>query len=283
MNTAILLISCSDKKGITTTITNFISKNNGNIEHADQHIDKQNNTFFMRVEWSLDGFSIDREKISEEFSSIAEKFDMNWSLYFSDKIPRVAIYVSTSPHCLYDILLKYRQKYLNCLIPLIISYHTDLKSIAEEFGVPFYYFPKSAENKEEVEQKEMELLKREKIELVVLARYMQIFTKRFIDEFPNRIINIHHSFLPAFAGMDPYKQAWKRGVKIIGATSHYVIEELDAGPIIEQDTVRINHRYSLSDLKRDGEDLERLVLSRAVRWHIERKVLVYENKTFVFY
>jgi len=282
MNTAILLISCSDKKGITTTITNFISKNNGNIEHADQHIDKQNNTFFMRVEWSLDGFSIDREKISEEFSSIAEKFDMNWSLYFTDKIPRVAIYVSTSPHCLYDILLKYRQKYLNCLIPLIISYHTDLKSIAEEFEVPFYYFPKSAENKEEVEQKEMELLKREKIELVVLARYMQIFTKRFIDEFPNRIINIHHSFLPAFAGMDPYKQAWKRGVKIIGATSHYVIEELDAGPIIEQDTVRINHRYSLSDLKRDGEDLERLVLSRAVRWHIERKVLVYENKTFVF-
>jgi formyltetrahydrofolate deformylase len=283
MNTAILLISCPDKKGITTTITNFISKNNGNIEHADQHIDKQNNTFFMRVEWSLDGFSIDREKISEEFSSIAEKFDMNWSLYFSDKIPRVAIYVSTSPHCLYDILLKYRQKHLNCLIPLIISNHTDLKSIAEEFGIPFYYFPKSAENKEEVEQKEMELLKREKIELVVLARYMQIFTKRFIDEFPNRIINIHHSFLPAFAGMDPYKQAWKRGVKIIGATSHYVIEELDAGPIIEQDTVRINHRYSLSDLKRDGEDLERLVLSRAVRWHIERKVLVYENKTFVFY
>ena len=280
MNTAILLISCPDKKGITTSITNFIYQNKGNIEHADQHIDKQNNTFFMRVEWTLNNFLVPKEKITQKFLPLAEKFDMHWSLYFSDEIPKVAIFVSRSPHCLYDLLLKYKEKHLNCQISLIISNHTDLKSIADDFGIPFYHFPKTAENKEEVE--EIKLLKKEKIELVVLARYMQIFTEQFVNAFPNRIINIHHSFLPAFVGSDPYSQAWKKGVKIIGATSHYVIEKLDAGPIIEQDTVRINHRYTLSDLKRDGQDLERVVLSRAVRWHLERKILVYENKTFVF-
>lgn len=282
MKTAILLISCPDQKGITAGITQFIFTHKGNIEHADQHIDKQTNTFFMRIEWSLDNFSINRADISKEIQPLAKKFKMVWSLYFSDDMPRMAIFVSRSLPCLYDLLLKHKQGNLRCAIIRIISNHRLAEPVAASFDIPFSYFPKTATDKLKVERKELELLRNENIELLVLARYGQIFSENFVKEFPNRIINIHHSFLPAFSGADPYAQAWQRGVKIIGATSHYVTKELDAGPIIEQDTVRITHRNSLADLKREGEELERVVLSRAVRWHLERKILVYANKTVIF-
>jgi formyltetrahydrofolate deformylase len=282
MSTAILLISCPDQKGITASITNFVFQNNGNIEHADQHIDSQSNTFFMRIEWALKDFAIAKEKIAQSFLPLAEKFNMNWKLYFSDEIPRVAIFTSLHSHCLYDLLLKHQQGYLNCQIPLIVSNHPKARGIANNFGIKFVELPKNPTNKLEVEKKEIGLLEAEKVELIALARYSQIFTKQFVDKFPNRIINIHHSFLPAFVGSNPYGQAYKRGVKIIGATSHYVTETLDEGPIIEQDTIRVSHRDTLSDLKMDGHELERVVLSRAVRWHFERKILVYNNKTVVF-
>ncbi|MCK4519891.1 MAG: formyltetrahydrofolate deformylase [Candidatus Omnitrophica bacterium] len=282
MNTAILLISSPDQKGITAAITNFIYQNNGNIEHADQHIDSQSNTFFMRVEWSLESFKLVEDKIKESFLPLANQFNMNWELHFSNTPSRVAIFSSHSNHCLYDLLLKYKQNYFNCLIPLIIGNASQTKDIAEKFGLKFVEFPKDANNKEETEKKEIALLKSENIDTVVLARYTQILTEQFIDRFPNRIINIHHSFLPAFIGSNPYSQAYKRGVKIIGATSHYATKELDAGPIIEQDTTRISHRDSVADLKRKGQELERTVLSNALRLHLERKILVYGNKTVVF-
>ena len=282
MNTAILLISCSDQKGITASITNFVFQNNGNIEHADQHIDSQSNTFFMRIEWALKDFSIPKQEIAQKFLPLAEKFKMDWSLHFSADIPRVAIFTSLHSHCLYDLLLKYKQNYFNCEIPLIVSNHSKANSIAQTFGIKFVHLPKTPKNKQEVEKKEISLIKQEGIAAIILARYTQIFTKQFVDEFPNRIINIHHSFLPAFVGSNPYEQAYKRGVKIIGATSHYVTTELDQGPIIEQDTTRVSHRDTLDDLKREGHELERIVLNRALRWHLERKVLVYNNKTVVF-
>lgn len=282
MNTAILLISSPDQKGITSGITNFIYQNNGNIEHADQHIDSQSNTFFMRVEWSLEGFKLTGDKIKESFLPLAKQFNMKWELHFSDTLSKVAIFSSYSGHCLYDLLFKYKQNYFNCQIPLVISNTSRTKDIAENFGLKFVEFPKDAGNKEETEKKEIALLKSENIDTVVLARYTQILTKQFIDRFPNQIINIHHSFLPAFIGNNPYQQAYKRGVKIIGATSHYTTEKLDAGPIIEQDTTRISHRDSVTDLKRKGQELERAVLSNALRLHLERKILVYSNKTVVF-
>ncbi len=282
MQNAILLISCPDRKGILAKITNFIYKNNGNIEHADQHIDTQTNIFFMRIEWSLKDFKIPPDKISEEFNPIAREFNMKWSLHFTDQILRMAIFVSKHEHCLYDLLLRHKSGQFKCQIPLIISNHSNTKKIAEKFGINFFEFPITKENKITQEKKQIELLKGEKIDLIVLARYTQILTKQFVEKFPNRIINIHHSFLPAFKGKAPYKQAYQKGVKIIGATSHYVTEELDAGPIIEQDTVRISHRDSLKDLIRKGQDLEKVVLSRAVRWYLERKILVYNNKTVIF-
>jgi len=282
MCNAILLISCPDRKGILAKITNFIYENNGNIEHADQHIDTQTNTFFMRIEWSLKDFKIKKDKISKKFLPIAKEFNMKWSLYFTDQVLRMAIFVSKHLHCLYDLLLRYESGQFKCQIPLIISNHPNAKKVAENFGIKFFEFPITKENKIIQEKKQIELLKKEKIDLIVLARYTQILTKQFVKEFPNKIINIHHSFLPAFKGRAPYKQAYQRGVKIIGATSHYVTEELDAGPIIEQDTVRISHRDSLKDLIRKGQDLEKVVLSRAVRWHLERKILVYNNKTVIF-
>lgn len=282
MGTAILLISCPDKKGIVAKITDFIYQNNGNIEHADQHIDSQTKTFFMRIEWALQNFAIAKEDIAGSFSSLANEFAMDYKLYFSDETPKIAVFVSRFTHCLYDILLRQKEGQLKCHIPFVVSNHNEAKSIADNFGIRFFEFPKTATNKVEVEKKEIELLKKENIDSIVLARYTQIFTKQFIDEFPNRIINIHHSFLPAFVGSNPYAQAYRRGVKIIGATSHYVTEELDAGPIIEQDTTRVSHRDCLKDLKREGQDLERTVLSRALRWHLERKILAYNNKTVVF-
>ncbi|MDD4955612.1 MAG: formyltetrahydrofolate deformylase [Candidatus Omnitrophica bacterium] len=282
MNSAILLISCPDKKGITAQVSTFIYNHNGNIEHADQHIDSQTNTFFMRIEWALKNFTIKRENIAKEFSQLAEKFNMKYSLNFSADVPRVAIFASRSLHCLHDLLLRYKEGQLCCEIPLIISNHSDAGKIAKGFGIKFFEFPVTKQNKLKAEAKTAELLIKEKIGLIVLARYGQILTRKFLDKFPSRIINIHHSFLPAFVGEDPYGQAYRRGVKIIGATSHYVTEELDAGPIIEQDTVRINHRDTISDLKIKGQDLEKIVLSRAVRWHLEKKILVYNNKTVVF-
>ena len=282
MRHAILLISCPDQKGITATITTFIFKYNGNIINADQHIDDQNNTFFMRIEWSLEGFSCPDDRIAEEFSHIVKRFSMEWALFFTKDIPRVAIFVSKPLHCLYDLLYRYKAGYLICDIPLIMSNHMDARNIAHNYNIPFYQFVINPENKLKQEKEEIELLKREKIDLIILARYHQLLSPSFVEVFKNRIINIHHSFLPAFAGRSPYSQAYHKGVKIIGATSHYITAELDEGPIIEQDTVRVSHRDRLQDLVRKGEDLEKIVLGRAVRWHLEHKILCYGNKTVVF-
>jgi formyltetrahydrofolate deformylase len=282
MNQAILLISCPDSKGITAAITGFIANNGGNIIHADQHIDEHSNTFFMRIEWSLQGFNIKREKISDVFSVIADQFQMTWQLNFTEKKERVAIFVSKHLHCLYDLLYRYRSGQLSCEIPVIISNHPDAAGIAKEFKIKFHEFAILPDNKQAQEKKQMEILEQEAIGLVILARYHQILTPAFVKAYKKRIINIHHSFLPAFAGKNPYLQAHQKGVKVIGATSHYVTEALDEGPIIEQDTVRISHRDALKDLMRKGEDLERVVLSRAVRWDLEKKILCYGNKTVVF-
>jgi formyltetrahydrofolate deformylase len=282
MNKAILLISCADQKGITASVTNFVFSHQGNILHADQHIDEQSNTFFMRIEWSMEGFKLKKDQIHEKFKAVGRVFDMQWNLYFSDEKPRVAIFVSKYLHCLYDLLYRYKTEQFSCSIPLIISNHSDAKSVAKEFGIKFVEMVMLKENKKEQEKRQMDILKEEKIDLVVLARYHQILTAQFVQKYSNKIINIHHSFLPAFVGKNPYAQAFEKGVKIIGATSHFVTEALDQGPIIEQDTVRVSHRDTLVALKQKGEDLERVVLSRAVKWHLERKILVYNNKTVVF-
>ncbi|MCF7870554.1 MAG: formyltetrahydrofolate deformylase [Candidatus Omnitrophica bacterium] len=282
MSTAILLISSPDQKGITAAVTNFIYQNNGNIEHADQHIDSNLNIFFMRIEWSLEDFSIPPSKLKTAFKPLADKFSMDWSLHFSGEKEKMAIFVSNKYHCLYDLLHKYKQGYLRCKIPLIISNHRQTKPIADYFNIPFFYSFKNSKSKKKAEAKEISLLKKEKIDSIVLARYMQIFGKNFVDNFRNKVINIHHSFLPAFAGKNPYRQAYRRGVKIIGATSHYVTEKLDKGPIIQQGTTGISHRDSLLDLKHKGQDLEKSVLSRAVQLHLDKKILVYKNKTVVF-
>lgn len=282
MRHAILLISSPDERGITASVTDFIYKNNGNIVHADQHIDEQNNTFFMRIEWSLDGFDIEKDSVAAQFKPIADKFQMKWELSFTDQRPRVAIFVSRHLHCLQDLLYRHKSGQLACDIPLIISNHPDAKSIAGDFGIKFLKFPITQDNKAGQEEKEIEVINKANIDLIVLARYHQVLTENFVSSFPNRIINIHHSFLPAFAGKNPYFQAYEKGVKIIGATSHYVTERLDEGPIIEQSTVRISHRDSLSDLVRKGEDLERAVLSRALRLVLHKKILSYGNKTIVF-
>jgi formyltetrahydrofolate deformylase len=282
MNHAILLISCPDNKGITAVVTNFVYENNGNIVHADQHIDEQSNTFFMRIEWSMEGFAIRRGDISRAFRPIADRFRMTYELCFTDQPLRAAIFVSKHLHCLQDLLYRQSAGHFVCEIPLVISNHPDAARICKDFGINFHEFFISTENKGREEPRQIELLKRHNIDLIVLARYHQVLTPDFVNIFPHRIINIHHSFLPAFAGKSPYAQAYQKGVKIIGATSHYVTAELDAGPIIEQDTVRISHRDALKDLVRKGEDLEKAVVSRAVRWHLERKILCYGNKTVIF-
>ncbi len=280
--TATLLISCPDRKGILAKVTGFIAENGGNILHADQHIDFQREIFFMRIEWELAGFKIPAEEISKAFKPIAREFGMDYEVHLSSHVPKVAIFVSRYDHCLYELLYRFKAGELKGDLRFVISNHLDLKPVVEMFGVPFYHFPKTKESKLKVEEKELELLKSEGIELIVLARYMQILSDRFVSEFRNRIINIHHSFLPAFVGAKPYHRAYERGVKIIGATSHYVTEELDQGPIIEQDVVRVTHRDSVEDMIRKGRDLEKLVLARAVKWHLENKILVYDNKTVIF-
>jgi formyltetrahydrofolate deformylase len=282
MNKAILLISCPDQKKVTASVSGFVAENDGNILHADQHIDDQTNTFFMRMEWSLQGFRLSKEAIQREFRKVAERFRMDWHLYFTDEVPKAALFVSKHLHCLYDVLLRHQAGQLSCEIPLIISNHALARKVAENFGIRFAEFPVNDANKAEQEQKQLKLLQDEKVDLIILARYHQVLSKSFVDQYANRIINIHHSFLPAFAGKSPYAQAYRKGVKIIGATSHYVTEELDQGPIIEQDTVRVSHRDALDNLVHKGQDLERMVLSRAIRWHLEHKILCYGNKTVVF-
>ena len=282
-NTAILLIHCPDKQGILATVTEFLNKNKGNIIYLDQHVDRQEKIFYMRVEWELDGFAIPSDKIGEYFETlIAASLQMNWKLYFSDEIPRMALFVSKMPHCLFDILARYTAGEWDVEIPVIVSNHETLKPVAERFGIDFHYFPISKENKDDQEKAEFELLKKYNIDFVVLARYMQILSEDFVKLYPNRIINIHHSFLPAFAGAKPYHAAHERGVKIIGATSHYVTSELDAGPIIEQDVTRCSHIDTVQKLVRKGRDLEKIVLSQAVYKHLQRKILVFKNRTVVF-
>ena len=283
MKTAKLLLHCPDKPGILAEVTDFITVNKGNIIYLDQYVDHVENIFFMRIEWELKDFLVPQEKIEDYFATLyAQKYEMNFRLYFSDTKPRMAIFVSKMSHCLFDLLARYTAGEWNVEIPLIISNHPDLQHVAERFGIPFHLFPITKETKEEQEKKEMELLAKHKITFIVLARYMQVISEQMINAYPNRIINIHHSFLPAFVGAKPYHSAFERGVKIIGATSHYVTTELDAGPIIEQDVVRITHKDTVQDLVNKGKDLEKIVLSRAVQKHIERKVLAYKNKTVIF-
>lgn len=283
-DSAILLVHCPDKKGIVHRITEFIDNNNGNILALDQHVDREDEgVFFMRIEWELDSFLIPREKIGDYFDTqIAARYDMKWNLYFSDNKPNMALLVSKMDHCLYDILARYQAGEWNVKIPLIISNHEDLRPVAERFNIPFYCFPVTKDNKKEVEAKEMELLREHDVSIVVLARYMQVVSEDFIRAYPNQIINIHHSFLPAFPGAKPYHSAYRRGVKIIGATSHYVTTDLDEGPIIEQDVTRVTHRDSIQNLVRKGRDLEKIVLSRAIYLHIRRRILTYDNRTIVF-
>lgn len=282
-NTAVLLMHCPDQPGILATVTEFINQHKGNIIYLDQYVNREEKIFFMRVEWQLDAFQIPKEKIAEYFQTlIAIRYNMTFRLYFADTKPRMAIFVSKMPHCLYDLLARYAAGEWRVEIPLIISNHPDMESVAKRFDIPYHYFPITKENKEEQEAQELELLAKHNITFCVLARYMQVLSDNFINHYPNHIINIHHSFLPAFAGAKPYHAAHERGVKLIGATSHYVTAELDAGPIIVQDVTRITHKDTVDDLIKKGRDLEKIVLSQAVEKHIDRKVLAYCNRTIVF-
>jgi formyltetrahydrofolate deformylase len=279
--TATLLISCPDQRGLVAKIANFIYANGGNIIHADQHTDFAAGLFLTRIEWQLFGFNLPRNLIAPAFNAIAQPLNAKWELHFSDAMPRIAIWVSKQDHCLYDLIWRHRAKEFAAEIPLIISNHPDLKAIAEQFEIEYHYIPITKDNKAEQEEKQLKLLQEYNIDLVVLAKYMQIVSGDFIAKFP-QIINIHHSFLPAFVGANPYHRAFERGVKVIGATAHYATADLDAGPIIEQDVVRVSHRDEIDDLIRKGKDLERVVLARAVRSHLQNRVLVYGNRTVVF-
>ncbi len=284
--TAVLLISCPDRRGLIAAVTDFVFRNNGNIEHSDQHVDKSLGVFFMRIEWSLEGFSIPRGDIAGEFAEVAGRFSMEWELYFSDSRPRAAIFVSKHLHCLYDLLYRYRQGWYRAEIPVIISNHPDAAAAAEFFGIDFRSFEVNPDNREAAEKEQIKVLESCGAEFIILVRYMQILSGDFVSRYRNNIINIHHSFLPAFAGARPYERAHSKGVKIVGATSHYVTAELDEGPIIEQDVARVSHRDTVEDIMRKGQDLEKVVLSRAVKWHLERRILVYgpDNaaKTVIF-
>ncbi|MBD2235711.1 formyltetrahydrofolate deformylase [Aulosira sp. FACHB-113] len=279
--TATLLISCPDQRGLVAKLANFIYSNGGNIIHADQHTDFGAELFLSRIEWQLEGFNLPRDLIGPAFNAIAQPLGAKWKLHFSDTVPRIAIWVSKQDHCLFDLIWRHRAQEFAAEIPLIISNHPHLQKVAEQFGIDYHHIPISKDNKAEQEIKQLELLQQYKIDLVVLAKYMQIVSADFITKFP-QIINIHHSFLPAFVGANPYHRAFERGVKIIGATAHYATPELDAGPIIEQDVVRVSHRDDVEDLIRKGKDLERVVLARAVRLHLQNRVLVYANRTVVF-
>ena len=282
-NSAILLIHCPDKPGIVVAITDFIHNNSGNILYLDQHVDSEQGVFFMRIEWDLEKFAIKREKIGEYFETlVGSRYEMTSQLHFSDTKLRMALFVSKMSHCFYDLLARYECGELNVDIPIIISNHTDLQHAAERLGIEFHCISITKENKKQQEEKQKELLQQHKVDFVVLARYMQVLSDDFVKDYPQGIINIHHSFLPAFPGGRPYHSAYERGVKIIGATSHYVTAELDAGPIIEQDVVHVSHKDSVEDMVRIGRDLEKIVLARAVRHHVHHDLLVYENRTVVF-
>lgn len=283
MKRLVLLMHCPDKKGIIAAVTNFIHQKNGNIVYIDQYVDRVQGAFFMRVEVegvfdlpSFERFKLDFQK------ELGIHFEMQCSFYLADLLPKMAVFVSKYDHCLYDILAQQRSGKLACTIPFIISNHNDLASIAEQFSIPFYHIPVTKNSKEKAELKQLELLQKYEVNCIVLARYMQILSSRIIDVYPIKIINIHHSFLPAFPGAKPYHSAFQRGVKIIGATSHYVTEELDAGPIIEQDIIRVSHSHEVKDFISKGQELERVVLLRALKLHCERKIMTYNNKTIVF-
>lgn len=283
LNTAILLIHCRDQRGIVRAVTDFIYHHKGNVTQLDQHVDAEQQMFFMRVAWSLDAFDLSRDNIETAFANmVGTPFEMTWQLEFADHVPRMALFVSKHSHCFYDILARYETGEWRVEIPLIISNHEDLRQPAERLGIDFHCLPMNPGNKAEQETRQHELLAHYQIDFMVLARYMQILSDDFVCHYPNRVINIHHSFLPAFAGARPYHAAHERGVKIIGATSHYVTAELDAGPIIEQDIVRVSHEHTIDDLVRKGRDLEKIVLARAIWQHLQRRVLVYHNRTIVF-
>jgi formyltetrahydrofolate deformylase len=281
-NTAILLIHCPDRKGIVASVAEFLYRHNGNILHADQHQDSPLGLFLMRIEWDLHDFDINMTHFEQQFAPLAECFQMHWRLECSSIRPRVAVFVSRYDHCLADLLHRYQNGELRCEVSLIISNHVDAQRLANFHGISFYHIPVKATNKNEVESQQLKLLHEHRIDLIVLARYMQILSADFVSHYPQRIINVHHSFLPAFSGARPYHRAYERGVKLIGATSHYVTDILDEGPIIEQDVVRISHRDQLEEIIMKGRDLEKVVLARAVHWHINHRILIYANKTVVF-
>jgi formyltetrahydrofolate deformylase len=282
MSTATLLIHCPDQPGLVHAVSGFIFQNQGNVLHLDQHVDREANVFFMRVEWELAGFALKREEIAPVFTPLARQRSMTWTLHFSEEHRRVALFVTKEGHCLYDLLSRHEAGELPVHIPVIVSNHEALRPAAERFAIPFEYLPITAANKAEQEKRQLDLLKDLGVDTVVLARYMQIISPQFIEHYPQRILNIHHSFLPAFVGAKPYHQAHERGVKLIGATSHYVTSQLDQGPIIHQDVAAVSHKDSAADMVRLGKDLEKIVLSKALWWHANHKVLVYGNKTVVF-
>jgi len=279
---ATLLISAPDKKGLVAALANFLMTYNANIMHADQHQDSSENLFLMRIQWDLAGFTLPMDAFAAAFQPIASEHNMNWKVSLSARKPRMAIFVSKYEHCLVDLLHRWRIGELNCDIPLVISNHEDCRRLVEFNGIPFHVLPVTRDNKEAAEAEQFRLLEEAGVDFIVLARYMQVLSGAFVKRFPDRVINIHHSFLPAFDGAKPYHRAFARGVKLIGATSHYVTEDLDEGPIIEQEVTRISHRDEVEDLIQKGRDLEKVVLSRAVRWHLDDRILSYSNKTVVF-
>jgi formyltetrahydrofolate deformylase len=280
--TGILLIDCPDRKGIVAAVAEFLYRHNANILHADQHQDAERDLFLMRVEWDLAGFNLDLDECARQFTPVAERFQMRWRIERSDRPHRVALFVSKYDHCLVDLLYRQHSGELGCDIPLIVSNHPDARHWAEFYKVPFVHVPLEPGKKAEAETQQLALLAQHRVDVIVLARYMQVLSADFVARWPHSIINVHHSFLPSFSGARPYHRAFERGVKLIGATSHYVTADLDEGPIIEQDVVRVSHRDGLEDLIQKGRDLEKVVLARAVRWHIDHRVLVYHGKTVVF-
>jgi len=281
-STAILLVSCPDQPGIVASVSDFLFQNKGNIVDVDQHVDQEGGVFFMRVEWEIEGFSVAPDQIEEAIAPLAEKFSMTWSLYFTEVVPRVALFITRDNHCVYDLLSRHESGELRMEVPLIVSNREDLQPVADRFSIPFHFLPITKETKAEQEKKEIQLLRDHEIDVVVLARYMQILSPLMTEAFPNRIINIHHSFLPAFPGARPYHSAHKRGVTLVGATSHYVTEDLDEGPIIAQGVTPVSHSDTVHDFVRKGRALEQSVLSRAVWLHLNRRTLVHANRTVVF-
>ena len=281
-STAVLRVTCPDQKGLVAVIGDFLYRHNANIIHADQHQDRESNLFLMRVEWALAEFDLEAAAFDQEFVPIAARFQMQWQIVFAARPLRMAIFVSQYDHCLADLLYRHRHQEFNSEIALIISNHEIGRPLAEFYGIPFFHMPISAATKRQVEADQLTLLREHNVDLLILARYMQILSAELVAHYPQQIINVHHSFLPAFSGARPYQRAFERGVKLIGATSHYVTAELDEGPIIEQDVIRISHRDQVDDLIAKGRDLEKVVLSRAVRWHCEHRILLYNRKTVVF-